>query len=111
MSASRLRHFIPEKMVPGTQYIRGCVIRDPGTQYIGSCVKRDPGTQYIGGCVKRVPGTQYIGGCVKCLTGLEVLEKIKIHYPCCELTHYSPVFCPADEINIKAILNDIYQDL
>jgi hypothetical protein len=60
---------------------------------------------------KRDPGTQYIGNCLKCVIVLEVLEKIKIHRPCCGWTHYSPVFSPADEINIKAILNDIYQDL
>jgi len=60
---------------------------------------------------KRDNGTQYIGGCVKCLTGLEVLEKIKILCPFWGWTHYSPVFNPADNINLKAILSDLCQDI
>jgi len=58
-----------------------------------------------------VIGTQYKGGCVKSLNYLDVLEKINIPCPCWGWTHYSPVFNPADKINVKAILNDIYHVL
>jgi len=57
---------------------------------------------------KRDVGTQYIG-CVKRATCLEILEKIKVPCPCWGWTYYSPVFSPAEKIDVKAILNVFYQ--
>ena len=57
---------------------------------------------------KRDLGTQYIG-CVNRANSLQILEKIKVPGPCWGWTYYSPVFSPADKIDVKAILNVFYQ--